>query len=329
MSLPLHHAQPAGTADADLAAARSGSVLALLGHLGALQFSGEDAETFLQGQLSCDLAAVGLRSSTYGAYCSPRGRMLANFLLRREEAGSNLALSRDIASSIQKHISKFVLRAKVKVSDASDTIVMAGAAGPKAGQALSKVFPDFPNGPNGVSRQPDTGTVIKLKDGRFLLSLTPSSAAALRQQLANILVPVGEHAWRWLDIRNGVPLVTAATQNQLVPQMANFELLGGISFVKGCYTGQEVVARIQHLGKLKRRTFLANVAAEAKAGDPLYSKDLGDQASGIVVNAEASPDGGYDLLAAVQTASREGSTVHLKSLGGPVLRFLPLPYAPG
>jgi len=109
--------------------------------------------------------------------------------------------------------------------------------------------------------------------------------------------------------------------------MANFELLGGVSFSKGCYTGQEVVARMQHLGKLRRRMFLANVAAQAEAGDSLYSEDLGDQASGIVVNAESSPDGGHDLLAAVQTASREGSTVRLKSLSGPVLRFLPLPYA--
>src|SRR5467141_1853402 len=139
MSLPLHHMQPAGAADAGLSADRSGNVLALLGHLGILQFSGEDTEAFLQGQLSCDVAAVGLRSSAYGAYCSPKGRMLANFLLWREESGFHMALSRDIASSIQKHISKFVLRAKVKVADASDTIVMAGAAGPKAGQALSKV----------------------------------------------------------------------------------------------------------------------------------------------------------------------------------------------
>jgi folate-binding protein YgfZ len=327
MSLPLQHREAAGTADLDLAAARSGSVLALLGHLGVLQFSGEDAEAFLQGQLSCDVAAVGLRSSAYGAYCSPQGRMLANFLLWREEAGFTMALSRDIASSVQKHISKFVLRAKLKVSDASDTIVMAGAAGSKADQALSDVFPDLPKQPNEVLRQPDTGTVIKLKDGRYLLVLTPSSAAALRQRLASVLVPVGAHAWRWLDIRNGVPVVTAATQDQLVPQMANFELLGGVSFNKGCYTGQEVVARIQHLGKLKRRMFLANVAAQAKAGDPLYSEDLGDQASGMVVNAEASPDGGQDLLAVVQTASRESSTVHLKSLEGPVLRFLALPYA--
>ena len=329
MTMPFQVAEAAGRADPDLVAARSGSVLALLGHLGVLHFSGEDAETFLQGQLTCDVAEVGLRSSAYGAYCSPKGRMLANFLLWREEAGFHMALSRDIAPSVQKHISKFVLRAKVKVSDASDTIVIAGAAGPKADQALSDVFPDLPKEPNEASRRPETGTVVKLKDGRYLLVLMPSSAIALRQQLADVLVPVAAHAWRWLDIRNGVPLVTAATQDQLVPQMANFELLGGVSFNKGCYTGQEVVARMQHLGKLKRRMFLANVAAQAKAGDPLYSEDLGDQTGGIVVNAEASPDGGYDLLAVVQTASREASTVHLKSLGGPVLRFLPLPYALG
>jgi len=329
MSMPFQIAEATGQADPDLVAARSGSVLALLGHLGVLHFSGEDAETFLQGQLTCDVAEVGLRSSAYGAYCSPKGRMLANFLLWREEAGFHMALSRDIAPSIQKHISKFVLRAKVKVSDASDTIVIAGAAGPKADQALSDVFPDLPKEPNEASRRPETGTVVKLKDGRYLLVLMPSSAIALRQHLADVLVPVAAHAWRWLDIRNGVPLVTAATQDQLVPQMANFELLGGVSFNKGCYTGQEVVARMQHLGKLKRRMFLANVAAQAKAGDPLYSEDLGDQTGGIVVNAEASPDGGYDLLAVVQTASREASTVHLKSLGGPVLRFLPLPYALG
>jgi folate-binding protein YgfZ len=326
MSVPLQIAET-GQTDPDLAAARSGSVLALLDHLGVLQFSGEDAETFLQGQLSCDVAEVGLRSGRYGAYCSPKGRMLANFLLWREEAGFHMALSRDIAPSVHKHISKFVLRAKVKISDTSDAIVMAGAAGPKAGQALQEVFSDFPKQPNEVSRQPGTGTIINLKDGRFLLALTPSSAVVLRQRLANSLVPVRASAWRWLDIRDGVPLVSAATQDQFVPQMANFELLGGVSFQKGCYTGQEVVARMQHLGKLKRRMFLANVPAEAKAGDPLYSEDLGDQASGGVVNAEASPDGGYDLLAAVQTASREGSTVHLKSLGGPVLRFLALPYA--
>src|SRR5260221_9865354 len=195
MSPFLHQTEPAGTADADLRAARSGRLLALVDHLGVLQFPGEDGEAFLQGQLSCDVAGVGLRSSAYGAYCSPKGRMLANFLLWREEAGFHMALSRDIASSVQKHISRFVLRAKVKVSDASEKIVMAGAAGPKAARALSDVFPDLPKEPNEASRQPDTGTVIKLKDGRYLMALIPSSAVALRQRLADVLVPVGAHAW--------------------------------------------------------------------------------------------------------------------------------------
>jgi len=150
--------------------------------------------------------------------------------------------------------------------------------------------------------------------------------AALRLKLSGPLEPVEAHLWRWIDIRNGLPWITAATQDELVPQMANLERLGAVSFDKGCYTGQEVVARSQHLGKIKRRMFLANVSARAEAGDKLYSEDLGDQASGMVVNAEVSPDGGTDLLAVVQTASREASTVHLRSLDGPELRFLPLPY---
>ena len=313
--------------DSDLAAARSASVLALLSHLGVLQFSGEDAETFLQAQLSCDVSKVGLRSSAYGAYCSPKGRMLANFLLWREEAGFFMALSRDIAAAVQRNISRFVLRSKVKVTNASDTIVLAGAAGPQAEGALRGLFSELPKMPNEVSRDSDAGTVIRLKDSRFVLSLAPSAASALQRRLAGPLQFVDARAWRWLDIRNGLPWVTEATQDRLVPQMANFELIGGVSFDKGCYPGQEVVARTQHLGKLKRRMFLANVTAPAAAGDDLYSEDLGDQASGMVVNAEASPDGGHDLLAVVQTASRENSTVHLKSLTGPALRFSPLPYA--
>jgi len=326
MSLLFPHTAVAG-ADSDLKAARSGSVLALLSHLGVLQFSGEDAETFLQAQLSCDVAKVGLKSSAYGAHCSPKGRMLANFLLWREEAGFFMALSRDISAAVRGNISRFVLRSKVKVSDASDTIALAGAAGPQAEAALRGLFPEPPKMPHEVSRQSDAGTVIRLKDGRFVLSAARSAASALQQQMASLLQSVDARAWRWLDIRNGLPRVTAATQDRLVPQMANFELIGGVSFDKGCYPGQEVVARTQHLGKLKRRMFLANVAAPAAAGDDLYSEDLGDQASGVVVNAEASPEGGHDLLAVVQTASREGSTVHLKSLTGPVLRFSPLPYA--
>ena len=326
MSLPLPDAAIGTNPDLDLAAACSGSVLASLSHLGVLQFSGEEAESFLQGQLTCDVTSIGSSLSTYGAYCSPKGRMLANFLLWREETGFFMVLSRDIVAAVQKRISMFVLRSRVKVSDASDSVVFHGAAGPQADDVLRGIFDNLRIGPNEITRKAGFGTAIRLAGGRFMLASTSSNAPELRQRLAGLLTPVGPRAWHWLDIRSGVPLVTAATQDRLVPQMANLDILGGVNFDKGCYTGQEIVARTQHLGKVKRRLFLANVAAKAAPGDDLFCEDLGDQAGGLVVNAQPSPNGGYDLLAAVQSRSRERSTVHLRSLDGPALSFLPLPY---
>jgi folate-binding protein YgfZ len=276
----------------------------VLSHLGILVFSGPDAEPFLQGQLSCDVTRIGPGSVGSGAYCSPKGRMLANFLLWRREDGFAMILSRDLTASVHKHISRFVLRSKVVVIDASEATVLVGAAGTEARRKLR-------------------GASVRLNDGRLLLALPAAEASdALRG------IPLADSgAWRWLDIRRGLPLVTAATQDQFIPQMANLEILGGVSFEKGCYTGQEIVARSQHLGKVKRRMFLANAPALARAGERLYSDELGDQAGGTVLNAEASPEGGYDLLAVIQAASRERSTFHLGSPGGPALRFMPLPYA--
>jgi len=326
MSLPLPDSVVGRDPDPDLAGARSGSVFAPLTHLGILQFGGEDAQVFLQGQLTCDVAGIETFRSTHGAYCSPKGRMLASFLLWREGADFFMALSRDLVDAIHTRILKFVLRSRVSVSDASESIFLHGLAGPKAEGAVRNLFRAAPDKPNLLSREDGIGTAIMLTDGRFVLASKASTVPALEQRLAAALERVDPRAWRWLDIRNGVPLVTAATQDRLVPQMTNLELLGGVSFTKGCYTGQEIVARTQHLGKVKRRMFLANVTAAAAAGEEIYCEDLGEQASGLVVNAEASPDGGCDLLAVVPSESRERSVVHLGSLGGPVLRFLALPY---
>jgi folate-binding protein YgfZ len=274
--------------------------VARLDHLGMLRFRGDDAETFLQGQLTCDVAAARPGAAIHGAYCTAKGRMLATFLLWREGDEFAMALSRDLAALVHKQLSKYVLRSRVKIADASASTVLLGAAGTSL-----------------------PGPAVALPDGRRLLALS-SDAAQVAIQGLQLESPA---LWRWLDIRRGVPRITTATQDQLVPQMANLELIGGVSFDKGCYTGQEIVARSQHLGKVKRRMFPANVAAEARPGNALYSEDLGPQASGTVVNAEPSPEGGWDLLAVVHAESRERSTVHLEGPEGPVLRFLPLPYA--
>jgi tRNA-modifying protein YgfZ len=286
--------------------------IAELAHLGVLRFSGSDAAGFLQGQLTCDVENLAVDSGPLGAWCSSKGRMLASFLLWHREQDFFMALPREILPFVQKRISVFVLRSKVTITDVSSSMTLLGLSGSKAAAAARLAAP--------------SADAIALKDGRIVLAADTAGAHSLKQRMESLLAPADAQAWRWLDIRNGVPWVTAATQDQFVPQMANLELLGGVSFQKGCYTGQEIVARTQHLGKLKRRMFLANVGASATAGDSLYSEDLGDQANGVVVNAEPSPEGGHDVLAVVQSASREKSVVHLKGLAGPALRFLPLPY---
>src|SRR5258705_6649300 len=144
--------------DAALPAGAPGDFVATLTHLGALRFSGEDAQAFLQGQLSCDVERVGPRSSSYGAYCSPKGRMIANFLLLRDDAGFIMVLSRDLVPAVQKQISTFVLRSKVKVSDASQAVVLAGAAGGGGrGGPAREIFPGAGGPPRGPPGPPHPG----------------------------------------------------------------------------------------------------------------------------------------------------------------------------
>jgi hypothetical protein len=141
---------------------------------------------------------------------------------------------------------------------------------------------------------------------------------------------VGATVWSLLGIRAGVPQVYGATTEAFVPQMINLHSIEGVSFRKGCYTGQEVVARMQYLGKLKRRMFLAHVdgSVAPKAGDELFSRETeSGQGTGKVVDAQPAPQGGYDLLAVIHIAAVEaGSAIQLQDQNGPLLQFQPLPY---
>ena len=315
-----------GDTKAELEAARSGNVVSPLSHLSILGFTGEDAETFLHGQLSCDVRGLGPGRSTLGSYCSPKGRMLANFLLWSDGAGFEMVLSASVAAAIQKRLSMFVLRAKVRISDDNDRVTLIGAAGAATPPALSAFFSELPVVKYDVRHLPDLGSVVRLGEDRFLLAILAQQAPGVWASLARDLKAVGTPCWEWLDIRHGIPWITAATQEQLVPQMANLELLGGVSFSKGCYPGQEVIARSHYLGQVKRRTFLVNSPEPPAEGDAIYSEEFGDQASGLIINAQESPDGGYDALAVVQTSGREQGSVRLKSPRGPEVRFLDMPY---
>jgi folate-binding protein YgfZ len=294
-----------------------------------IRFSGSDARAFLHGQLTCDVAGLPPGRSTYGGYCSPKGRVLATFLLWSSGEDLYLQLPALLRDPVRKQISKYILRAKVGVADASGEWSLAGVAGPDARNVVERVVGDVPRQAHAVLHTP-AATAIGLPGDRHLLVVARNEAAVL-ESLSPTAERRGPEYWDWLDIRSGIPVILPATQEAFVPQMLNLDLIGGVSFEKGCYPGQEIVARMHYRGTLKQRMYLAHINGRdpPRPGDRLYSPDFGRQASGTVVNAAASPDGGYDLLASVQIASAGRGELRWGAPDGPAVTLLELPYLSG
>lgn len=318
-----------GNPDSELAAAQNGTVMADLSQLGLLAFSGEDTAEFLQSQLTNDVRGLHADAAAWNGYCSPKGRMLANFLMWKHGADTCLQMSGDIREAVLKRLKMFVLRSKVTARDATDESVRLVLAGPQAATALNEADLPLPEGAM-KTKSNEQGLTVRIGTDKFVLSVAPDKAAAIWAVLAKHATPVGTAVWDWLRLSNGIPMIVAATQEEFVPQMVNWEVLGGVSFQKGCYPGQEIVARTQYLGKLKRRMYLAHVDSNESpaAGDNLYTPDMEGQASGMVVNAAPAPGGGFDLLAVAQIESvAANQPIHWKTPDGPMLALKAQPYA--
>ena len=318
----------------ELAAARDSAVLSYLGALTLVHIGGADAEEFLQGQFTNDVRGLVPGSLQLSAWCSPKGRMLANFVLIRWDESTDsrrsfsLVLPRSISGSLTKRLKMFVLRAKVTITEDGDESVIMGIGGPGAGRALQDVrgasLPTYR-----LSRI-DGSAILPVAGPRYIILSPLTQARELWEKLERVARPAGFPSWQWLTIRAGVPIVTPATTDQWVPQMANLDALGGINFQKGCYTGQEIVARTQYLGRLKERLFLlhADNGPAPLAGERLYSSTFGEQACGTVVSAAAAPGGGNDLLAVIQITAAASGDLRLAIAGGgwTALTLLDLPY---
>lgn len=315
---------------ADLAA----GFVAPVTDLGLIAVAGEDAARFLHSQLTNDVEHLGTSEARLAGFCTPKGRLQATFLMWRDpDATVWLQLPRAIQAPLQKRLSMFVMRSKAKLRDATgeeSVAAVIGIGGAKGEAALRAQGLELPGAPYGTATS-ERGAVIRVGDAfgapRYLWLSSAQSAEAVLPALAAELALGGNAAWQLAAIHAGVPQVTLATQEQFVPQMINFELLGGVNFKKGCYPGQEIVARSQYLGKLKRRTALASVAnAAARAGDEVFSMADPEQPCGMVVNAAPNGVGGADLLVEMKLAALE-EEVHLGSAAGAPLRFLTMPYA--
>jgi folate-binding protein YgfZ len=283
-----------------------------------LRAHGADAATFLQGQLTQDVVGLQMGEARLSGYCTAKGRLLASFVVWRMAANEfGLLCSTDVAAAVRKRLSMYVLRARCRVDDASNAWSVFGVAGAGTQQPTK-------DAPAWTARQ---------QGAQWLIALPP----ALQLPRSLLVLPAGElppalpaldlQAWQLLEVMSGVPRITAATAEQFVPQMVNFELVGGVHFQKGCYPGQEVVARSQYRGTVKRRMHLFATTGTAQPGQEVFHSDDAAQSAGMVVNAAEAAGAGSRLLAEVKLAVLDSGSLHLGSADGPSLQGLPLPYS--
>lgn len=321
----LHFGDP----EAERRAARDDDVLVELSELSLIRAHGADALGFLNGQLSNDLRRLDDAHSQLSSYNSPKGRMLAVFRVFRRGEDYLLQLPAALAEEILKRLRMYVMRSKVTLEIADHELQRIGISGPRAEQLVREAIGAAPADSDGcIARSEVTALRLPGPLPRFELIAPTPDAMTLWKRLASGVRRTGSPVWRWLDIQAGVPNVFPGTVEEFVPQMANLELLGGVDFKKGCYPGQEIVARMQYLGRLKQRMYRAQVQASAlpRPGDPLYAPALSEQSVGLIVDAQPAPEGGYDLLAVIQIVSADGGGVRLGGLNGPLLVFRSLPY---
>ena len=289
-----------------------------LPHLGVIRVAGEDAASFLQGQLTQDFALLGPSQARLAAFCTAKGRMQASFVgFQRTPGEFLLVCSADILAPTLKRLSMFVLRAKAKLTDATAEFQLSGLCG----DALA-ALPALGKEPWSKS---DVGTaqvvVLYPADGqpRALRIAPAQEAAPTGPQL-----PAG--LWQWSEVRSGIATVTAPIVEAFVPQMLNYESVGGVNFKKGCYPGQEVVARSQFRGTLKRRAFVAHCDSELAAGQEVFHDSDPGQPCGTVAQAARAPTGGWDAIVSLQVVAAQQGQLAVASASGPPLHLLPLPY---
>lgn len=293
--------------------------IAPLAHLGVIRVEGDDAAKFIHGQLTHDFSLLGLDAARLAAFCTAKGRMQASFIgLKRPNGDLLLVCSRDVLPATLKRLSMFVMRAKARLSDASDAFALYGLAGSAtqsiaSGSSIAWAKADFGD-ISVLNLYPADGTLRQLWIAPA--GTPPPAGAALADGL-----------WAWGEVRSAVATITLPVVEAFVPQMLNYESVGGVNFKKGCYPGQEVVARSQFRGTLKRRAYLVHSEAPVVAGEEVFTSSDAAQPVATVVQAAAAPAGGFDAIISGQISAVADGHLHAGSVDGAPLLVQALPYA--
>jgi folate-binding protein YgfZ len=290
---------------------------------GVIRATGEDARKFLHGQLTQDVEHLQPGRARLAGYCSPKGRLLATFVMWLPASDQVLlACSADLLGAVLKRLQMFVMRAKCKLSDASDELPLWGLAGTAALQAAGSPV--------------DAMVWARQAPGEGAYGVRLADAVAFGTTVPRLLWVGGTppalpelpaDTWRWLEVMSGVPRVTQATSEQFVPQMVNLELVDGVNFQKGCYPGQEVVARSQYRGTLKRRAQVLLSPVALLPGQEVFNDTDPEQPAGMVVLAGSVPGGQHAALVELKLSALLGGALHAGAASGPQLSLASLPYA--
>ena len=320
-----------GNPSRELRAVSNDAVFCDLSYLGLIKASGADAAQFLQSQFCNDVMEISESHSQLNAYCSPKGRMLASFRIFKRRDDYFLRLPAELLEETMRRLRMFVLRSKVELTDASDALVRVGYCAAEAYERLQSCIERVPQSINECVTTQDLSLIrIHGIRPRFEIHGKIEAVKQLWYKLTEQAIPVGASQWALLDILAGIATVLPPTREAFVPQMANMDLIGALSFTKGCYPGQEIVARMHYLGQLKRRTYLVHIADDgaAQAGDEVFVKGGDDiQPVGKIVDARPHPDGGSAALAVVQIDKVQQGDLSLGTLNGAPIALRSLPYA--
>ncbi|WP_053178423.1 CAF17-like 4Fe-4S cluster assembly/insertion protein YgfZ [Pseudomonas kilonensis] len=294
-----------------------------LSHEGVLAVRGVDASKFLQGQLTCNLDYLSDSRASLGARCTQKGRMQSSFRILLEGDGVLMAMATELLEPQLADLKKYAVFSKSKLTDESAAWVRFGLE--NADKALAGLGLELPSDTDSVARH-ETLIAIRVSPGRAELWAPAEQAQTLRTRLGAELAETDLNPWLLGQIRAGIGQVMPATRELFIPQMLNLQAVGGVSFKKGCYTGQEIVARMQYLGKLKRRLYRLQLDASElpEPGTALFSPTHGSSIGEVVMAARG--EGNIELLAVLQAEAAEDDNLHLGTLEGPGLQQLDLPY---
>lgn len=320
-----------GEAGVEARAALGGDAVFDLQHLALITVDGDEAEEFLQGQLTNDVAEIGEQRAQQSAWCSPKGRVLTGLLVFRHDGRLLLQLPGSLLEQTLKRMRMFVLRAHATLEDASASWMRMGAIGDNTAARLRDLLGPLPENTEEL-RAIGGVTVIRLRGQRPRYELLGShdAIAKLWNACREVAVAAGADAWELLDIEAGVASIGPTTSDAFVPQMINLDRIGGVSFTKGCYVGQEIVARTQHLGSIKRRMYRVHWSGGSPIGPGDKLNTSADPASpkAQVVNAQALPEGGFALLAVMPIEAAGNLPASAAAPGdGSQLTLRALPYA--